>query len=56
MGRLRAFYYTIVIEDQENVAIRPLIDWLDYNGYAVEGNEGVRRRDRPPQGKGQHGY
>src|SRR6266481_157264 len=32
---VRAFYYTIVIEDQENVAIRPLIDWLDYNGYAV---------------------
>src|SRR5260370_16334065 len=32
---VRAFYYTIVIEDQENVAIRPLIDWLDYNGYPV---------------------
>ena len=32
---VRAFYYTVVIEDQENVAIRPLIDWLDYNGYAV---------------------
>ncbi len=27
---VRAFYYTVVIEDQENVAIRPLIDWLDY--------------------------
>src|SRR5437762_10859106 len=32
---VRAFYYTVVIEDQENVAIRPLIDWLDYNGYAM---------------------
>src|SRR6266403_5926320 len=32
---VRAFYYTVVIEDHENVAVRPLIDWLDYNGYAV---------------------
>jgi uncharacterized LabA/DUF88 family protein len=32
---LRAFYYTAVIEDQEYSSIRPLIDWLDYNGYAV---------------------
>ena len=32
---LRAFYYTTVIEDQEYTSIRPLIDWLDYNGYTV---------------------
>ena len=32
---LRAFYYTAVTEDQESVSIRPLIDWLDYNGYTV---------------------
>ena len=32
---LRAFYYTAVIEDQEFSPIRPLIDWLDYNGYTV---------------------
>jgi uncharacterized LabA/DUF88 family protein len=32
---LRAFYYTAVIEDQEFTSIRPLIDWLDYNGYTV---------------------
>ncbi|MEI8154477.1 MAG: NYN domain-containing protein [Hyphomicrobiales bacterium] len=32
---LRAFYYTAVIEDQEFSSIRPLIDWLDYNGYHV---------------------
>src|SRR5689334_10962435 len=32
---LRAFYYTAVIEDQEYSSIRPLIDWLDYNGYTV---------------------
>jgi uncharacterized LabA/DUF88 family protein len=32
---LRAFYYTVIIEDQEFSSIRPLIDWLDYNGYTV---------------------
>src|ERR1700722_6940353 len=32
---LRAFYYTAIIEDQEFSTIRPLIDWLDYNGYTV---------------------
>src|SRR6202012_1372269 len=32
---LRAFYYTAVIEDQEFSSVRPLIDWLDYNGYPV---------------------
>lgn len=32
---LRAFYYKTVIEDQEYLSIRPLIDWLDYNGYTV---------------------
>jgi uncharacterized LabA/DUF88 family protein len=32
---LRAFYYTTIIEDQEYTSIRPLIDWLDYNGYTV---------------------
>ena len=31
----RAFYYTAVIEDQEFSSIRPLLDWLDYNGYTV---------------------
>jgi uncharacterized LabA/DUF88 family protein len=29
---VRAFYYTAIIEDQEYSSIRPLIDWLDYNG------------------------
>jgi uncharacterized LabA/DUF88 family protein len=32
---LRAFYYTAIIEDQEFSSIRPLVDWLDYNGYTV---------------------
>ena len=32
---LRAFYFTTIIEDQEYSSVRPLIDWLDYNGYTV---------------------
>ncbi|HLG44753.1 MAG TPA: NYN domain-containing protein, partial [Reyranella sp.] len=35
-GRLvRAYYYTALVEDQEYSSIRPLIDWLDYNGYTM---------------------
>ncbi len=35
-GRLiRAHYYTAILEDQEFSPLRPLVDWLDYNGYAV---------------------
>lgn len=35
-GRLaRAFYYTALIDDQEFSPIRPLVDWLDYNGYSM---------------------
>jgi len=32
---LRAYYYTVLIEDQEYSPIRPLVDWLDYNGYTL---------------------
>ncbi len=35
-GRLiRAFYYTALVEDQEYSPMRPLVDWLDYNGYTM---------------------
>jgi len=35
-GRLiRAFYYTALIEDQDYSPLRPLVDWLDYNGYTM---------------------
>jgi uncharacterized LabA/DUF88 family protein len=35
-GRLvRALYYTALMEDQEYSPIRPLVDWLDYNGYTM---------------------
>ncbi len=32
---IRALYYTAVAEDQEYSSIRPLVDWLDYNGYTM---------------------
>ena len=32
---VRAFYYTALMEDQEYSPLRPLIDWLDYNGYTM---------------------
>jgi uncharacterized LabA/DUF88 family protein len=51
---VRAYYYTVMIEDREYSSIRPLIDWLDYNGYKVvskpamefEDGEGRRRIKR----------
>jgi uncharacterized LabA/DUF88 family protein len=32
---MRAFYYPAVTEDQEFSSVRPLLDWLDYNGFTV---------------------
>lgn len=32
---IRATYYTALVEDQEFSPLRPLVDWLDYNGYAI---------------------
>jgi len=32
---VRAFYYTAVVEDQDYSPIKPLVDWLDYNGYTM---------------------
>jgi uncharacterized LabA/DUF88 family protein len=32
---VRAIYYTALMDDAEYSPIRPLIDWLDYNGYMV---------------------
>ena len=32
---IRAYYYTAMPLDQEFSPLRPLIDWLDYNGFAV---------------------
>ncbi|MEQ8195929.1 MAG: NYN domain-containing protein [Rhodospirillales bacterium] len=50
-GRMvRAYYYTALLEDHEYSPIRPLVDWLDYNGYtmvtkpAKEFTDGMGRR------------
>ena len=32
---VRALYYTAIAEDQEYTSIRPLVDWLDYNGFTM---------------------
>jgi uncharacterized LabA/DUF88 family protein len=32
---VRAYYYTALVENEEYSPIRPLIDWLDYNGYRL---------------------
>jgi uncharacterized LabA/DUF88 family protein len=32
---VRAFYYTALVEDQEYSPLRPLVDWLDYNGFTM---------------------
>ena len=32
---IRALYYTALAEEQEYSSIRPLIDWLDYNGFTM---------------------
>ena len=35
-GKLvRAAYYTAILESDEYSPIRPLVDWLQYNGYAL---------------------
>ena len=35
-GRLlRAFYYTAIMEEADYSPLRPLVDWLDYNGYTM---------------------
>jgi uncharacterized LabA/DUF88 family protein len=32
---LRAFYYTALLESEEYTPIRPLVDWLQYNGFTM---------------------
>ena len=55
---VRAIYYTALAEDQEYSSLRPLIDWLDYNGYRVVTKplQGIHRRAGAAQGQGQHGH
>jgi uncharacterized LabA/DUF88 family protein len=37
---VRAFYYSAIIEDQEYPSIRPLVDWLDHNGFTAVTKQG----------------
>lgn len=32
---MRAFYYTALLENDEYSPIRPLVDWLHYNGFTM---------------------
>ena len=32
---LRAFYYTALLENDDYSPIRPLVDWLNYNGFSM---------------------
>ena len=32
---LRAFYYTALLDNEEYSPIRPLVDWLNYNGFTM---------------------
>ena len=58
-GRLiRAFYYTALVDDQEYSSVRPLVDWLDYNGYSVvtKPTKEFVELDGTTQSQGQHGH
>ncbi len=32
---IRVLYYTAIADDQEYSPLRPLVDWLDYNGFTL---------------------
>jgi len=43
---VRAYYYTAILEDQEYSPIRPLVDWLDYNGFTMVTKAAKRYADQ----------
>lgn len=46
-GRLlRAYYYTTLVESDEYSPIRPLVDWLAYNGFTVVTKPAREHTDR----------
>ena len=45
---VRAYYYTAVVEGEEFSAVRPLVDWLGYNGFSTVTKPAKRFTD--PQG------
>lgn len=34
-GLFRASYYTTITDDGETCVLRPMVDWLEYNGFTV---------------------
>ena len=46
---LRAFYYTALLENEEYSPLRPLVDWLHYNGYSMRTKPAREYTD--PQGR-----
>ncbi len=43
---IRAYYYTAILEDQEYSPLRPLVDWLDYNGFTMVTKAAKRYTDQ----------
>jgi uncharacterized LabA/DUF88 family protein len=44
---VRAHYYTTIIEHAEGCSLRPLVDWLDYNGFTVITKPSKKLTDLP---------
>ena len=42
---LGAYYYTALLEDDENSPLRPLVDWLSYNGFTLVTKPAKEYRD-----------
>ena len=55
---IRAYYYSAVLETEEYSPLKPLTDWLAYNGYTLVTKPAKEFTDStgPPPGQGQHGY
>ncbi len=46
---IRAYYYTALLDGQDYSPLKPLVDWLDYNGYHMTTKTAKEYID--PQGK-----
>jgi uncharacterized LabA/DUF88 family protein len=46
---VRAYYYTAIVENDDYSPIRPLVDWLDYNGFSLVTK--TAREYSDPQGR-----
>ncbi len=55
---IRAYYYSAVLETDEYSPLKPLTDWLAYNGYTLVTKPAreFTELDRPPPREGQHGH